>query len=402
MVDPVHRFTLPEGKEKKRLALVVALVAVALLAFGIGIYQSLSKGKGWTTIEARTGSPGCAGEFRFDYCLDAKRPTNQYRALVVRYTEATEWLAKVYDADTLFEGVGNLAELNAHPNETVSLEPELYAALEQIASFRDRVLYLAPIYETYRSLFFCEEDEETSAYDPLTNESVAEEFAQIAAFASDPEQVDVMLLGDGKAILKVSAEYDAFCKEHACSKYLDLGWMRNAFILDDLARTFREAELTHGFLQSVDGFGVNLDSTGQEYSMNVFDKNRGGVGLVAVMEYTGPLQYLSLHSYSLNPSDRDWYYECSDGSVRSIFLDPADGMPKTALDDLLLYSGEAGVGEMLLTANRTFLKDTFDPAQLWGRGFFYLYADAGSLHSNDPSIRLSMLDPSYTVSTTVE
>ena len=50
--------------------------------------------------------------------------------------------------------------------------------------------------------------------------------------------------------------------------------------------------------------------------------------------------------------------------MRSIFVDPSDGVPKTSEDDLLLWSEELGCGAIVLRACPVFIADSFDPSTL--------------------------------------
>ena len=68
-------------------------------------------------------------------------------------------------------------------------------------------------YNQYDEIFFCEDDSQLVHYDPRMNEEVAAEYAKIAAFANNPEMVDVKLLGENRIQLYVSEEYLAYAKE---------------------------------------------------------------------------------------------------------------------------------------------------------------------------------------------
>ncbi len=359
----VEHIELSDKDKRNRWIAVIVLLAVALAAFGVGVSGLLKKNAGWTEVEPLSGSSGCAGEFIFRYSIGEKNGRAEYRTLSALYTSACERAAKVYSSQSS-EGMGNLFRLSVHPNEEVKLEPELYASLEQIQAAGSRIPYLAPLYETYGSLFFCEDDSETAEFDPLQNGELAEYFRELAAFANDPAHIDIELLGEDRAVLRVSDEYLHYLEENGVETLIDLGWMKNAFIIDDLASTLRSSGFTRGYIQSRDGFGVNLDSDCGPYAMIMADLTENGARAVAELHYDTPLAYVDLHSYTMQPAEGDWYYEMESGEVRSIFVDPSDGVPKTSEDDLLLWSEELGCGAIVLRACPVFIADSFDPSTL--------------------------------------
>ena len=394
-LPPVEHITLQDGKRWRTGILVVLLLAAGLFFLGRGVKLALTRQGGWTEIQARTGSPGCAQEFEFWYCLDQKNGNAEYRALTTLYTDACERAAKVYSSSAKEEGLGNLAALNSQPNQEISLEPELYRALEEIQSCENRVIYLAPLYEYYTCLFFCEREEETLEYDPLCNVQLAEEFGRIAAFASDPDQIDMQLLGENRARLHVSQAYLDYAAENGYASLVDLGWMKNAFVLDDLVRTVRDSGFHNGYIQSAEGYGYNLCENGESFSINVFDRAYGGDCVVAQMSYTRPLSFLSLHSYTNSPRANDLYYELSNGEVRSIYVDPRDGMPKTAGDDLLLWSDDLGCGELVLRSAAVFIGENWEQEDLDRLGCFYAFCEDRTLYCSDPLVDFPMMAEDY-------
>ena len=395
-LPPVTTLSLRDGNKWFTAIAVALLLIVGLFFLGRGVNLALTRQGGWTEIQTRTGAPGCAGEFRFQYLLDDRNGNAEYRALSTLYTDACQREAEIYSAEPGGE-LGNLGALNAAPNETVTLEPELYRALEKIRDSGDRVLYLAPLYEDYSCLFFCEEDEETLVYDPLRNPELAQTFGTLAAFASDPEQIDLELLGDNRACLHVSEAYRSYAAENGITRFVDFGWMKNAFILDDLAEVIRAEGFHRGYIQSLDGFGCNLCDTGEIFGLNVLDRAYGGNCVAAQMTYSRPISFLSLHSYTTAPARNDLYYELADGQVRSIYVDPADGMPKTAMDDLLLWSDKLGCGDLVLRGQRVFVRDRLEPGVIQTLDCFYAYCEEGVLFCSDPAVDFPVLAEGYTL-----
>ncbi len=391
----VQTIELRDGNKWKTAVVVFLLLAIGLFFLGRGVKLALTRQGGWTEIQVQGGSSGCAAELEFQYLLDQQNGNAEYRSLVTLYTEGCQRADKVYSSTATEAGLGNLAALNREPNRELRLEPELYRALEKVRDSGNRTLYLAPLYEYYTALFFCEREEETLEYDPLRNPELAGTFAQIAAFAGDPAQIELELLGEDRACLRVSREYLDWAAENGFTVLVDFGWMKNAFILDDLAEAVRAQGFTRGYLQSAEGFGCNLCDTGDSYALNVFDRACPGDGVVAQMCYDRPICFLSLHSYTRDPVGNDFYYEMADGEVRSIYVDPSDGLPRTALDDLLVWSSELSCGELALGAGGIFSQESFDPESLESLGCSYLYCSGRLLICNDPTVRIPLVAEGY-------
>jgi len=385
---------LPEGSVKRRGITVALLIIVALIAFGFGISGLLSRKAGWQEISARKGSPGCAQDFYFQYNVPKKKSTKVAKNLAAVYTAACERAQYVF-SDEDYESVTGLYELNFSPNTELEIAPELYSALEKLAESGVRAPYLAPLYESYSGLFFCRSDLETYEYDPVQNPELAEYFARVAAFARDPSQVDIELLGANRARLKVSAEYLAFAAENGVTRYFSFGWLKNAFAADCIAGILRESGYTDGLLQSYDGFGVNLCSGGEVFGMNVIDCSAGAVAVVAQMQYRGPVSWVSLHSRALNPVDGDGYYEFESGEVRAVYVDTADGMPKTAVDDLTLFSSDVSCAGLALAACPVFIADSFEPALLGESGAESLYCIDNKIYCSSGEVSFPVVDESY-------
>ena len=391
----METITLSEDHKWGKLAVVIVLVALGIFFLGRGIYAALNHQGGWTEITAQYGTEGCGSSFQFQYRLDDRSGNAEYHDLTLMYTSLCTREAKLYDSVGTYPDLGNLGALNAAPNQELSLEPELYRALEKIQASGNRVLYLAPLYEYYSCLFFCEREEETLAYDPLRNPELARSFGELAAFASDPGQIDLELLGENRARLRVSEEYLAYAQANGISLFVDFGWMKNAFILDDLAAAIRQKGFTRGYLLSTDGFGCNLCDTGESFSVNVFDRALGEDCLAAQLQYSRPLSFVSLRSYTTTPMGNDLYFEMADGQVRSIYVDPADGMPKTAMDDLLLWSQERGCADLVLMGSPIFTADSFAPERLEQLDCFYAYCSEKTLICSDPMMEISALAEGY-------
>ncbi len=347
----------------RRLLLFILFLGVGVVALGYGLNAAISTEKGWHEIEANaTSDLNCATDFVFLYNLGAggTSATVENKAITLAYTEAVEHAYKMFTNDQGYGDVNNIYYLNQHPNEEVVVEDTLYQAFELLAKYKNRNLYLAPVYMMYDDMFYAADESETVDYDPYVNEEVAAYYAEIAAFARDEASVEVELLGDNKVKLFVSEDYLKYAKENGITSFIDFFWMKNAFITDYLAECMIEKGYTLGSISSFDGFSRNLDDSDTSYSFNIYDKFEDEVLLAGVMQYKGAQSIVYLRDYMMNELDIRHYREMKNGETRNSYLAMEDGKCRSAIDSLVSYSKDVGCAEVLMNAAPIYIAEEFD------------------------------------------
>ena len=392
-LKPVTRIELTETNTKLRWALIVVLLAVAVVAIGTGLMSLLNTQPSWQTVEVTASGPNCGGDFKFlyDFSDCGSSATAKNKELTGLYSEAAQNAYRLFSPEVLEEGLQNVAYLNAHVNEAVTVDPGLYPALELLAAYDDRHCFLAPAGAEYDRVFLCENDAEAALYDPARNPGTAQWLRELAAYARDPEQIRLEILGQNRVRLLVSEEDLAFAEENEIGTFLDFGWMKNAFIADYLARVLTEKGFTHGYLVSYDGFTRNLDERGGEYTFNLFNRQGTEVDLPARMCYNAPASLVFLRDYPMAEEDRWHYYTFASGQIVTAFLDPEDGQSKSALSNLVAYADGLGCGEILLRTAPVFIADTLDTAPLEAlarEGLFAVWFEGDTLMHTDPGLVL--------------
>lgn len=379
------------------LALVLLLVGAALLSYSLFFREPVEAG--WTEIEAQTAEASCAGEFTFLYPLGTTAsPAAEQRALVTLYSDACVDAYRLFTDDLEFDGLANVRSLNLHPNEELTLDPALYAALEQIARSGDRSLYLAPIFEVYGGIFTCSDPSQTADYDPRRSDALRAWCAAVCSYANDPAQVRVELLGENRAALRVSEEYLAFAREEEIGSFIDFAWMKNAFVADYLAGRLTDAGYAIGTLSSADGFIRNLDVDADAgYALNIFAHDGQSARIAAVLHYRGARAFVCLRDFSLGPADASRCALLPDDSYATPYLDPADGLCKSSVRSLTAYSETAGCAEIALRLAPVYIAEELDGealAALAREGIQSVYLDGAELVCTDPSAEFA--DPSGT------
>jgi len=393
-VRPVQRVELSEANVKLRLILIVVLLAVAVVAIVIGFSSALKTEPGWQRIEVQSTQLNCGEDFVLDYDFTnaGSAASAEFKKLTTLYSAACEDAFRIFSPDVQGNGFANVHDLNLRPNETVTVEPVLYNALTMIQQHQNRSIYLGGIYTEYERIFRAETEVEAASYDPAQNGEQLEYVTQLAAFASDPAMIDVQLLGENQVKLQVSDEYLEFARMYEIENLIDFGWVKNAFIADYLAQVLTDNGYTDGYLASFDGFTRNLDTRGNTYSVNVFDRCGSDIYLPAVMTYQAPSSLVFLRDYPMGKADVWHYYAFQNGRIASILIDPSDGMNKAAVDSLLSY-GNQSCAQLLLQIAPVFVADEFSEASLQAmasNGIHSIWCEEQSVVYTDEAVVLTI------------
>lgn len=376
-----------------RAVLAVCFLAIGIIAIGIGLNNSLTIEPGWQTVEVDSTELNVSEDFvlNYDFTGTGGNSTALYKQLIALYSDASERAYQIFTKDTEFADVHNVWYVNNHVNEEIQVDEVLYQAFEKIQSAGNRCIYLAPVYVEYNRVFQCDNEVEALWYDPMKNEEAAAYVSRLAAFASDPQMIDIQLLGDSTMRLYVSDEYMAFAEENDIDKFLDFGWMTNAFIVDYFADVLVENGFTSGYIASYDGFTRNLDERGTGYTLNLFDMEQGVVNLAAKMEYTQPASLVSLRSFLMSDSDVWHYFSYSDGTVTTTFVDASDGVSKAGIDNLVGVSYDKGCVDVLLELIPVFIADEFAADSLLEatqEGVYSIWCANGVIHHTQENVTL--------------
>lgn len=394
---PVEHIELNEEHIGRRLILVAALLVVGGAALAYGFWQLMTPQSEWITVEAETSAGAtCAEDFVFLYHLGGGEQsfTAERKAVTAAYTQLCREAFEQFHNQMEFEGVNNLYAINRHPNEELTVGRALYNAFAAVERSGNRAIYLGPVYDRYESIFACEDDVQIVDFDPRVSPEVAREYADYAAYANDPASVRVELLGENRICLRVSEAYLAYAQQEGIESFIDFSWMRNAFIADYLADELAARSYGRGALSAYDGFMRNLDSSGLEYSLQLYALHEGTVYPAALMNYKGPLSAVSLRDYPNSEADQVRFYQLRTGEIRTPYLDPADGLCRSAVHDLTCYARDKSCGEVLLSMLPVYIADSFRPEALEAlaaEGIQSVYCENGVICPSDADIVLTQL-----------
>lgn len=383
---PIEKIEVTEDKKKLRLALMLLFGALGIGLLTYAFVSWLGAEEGWQTIETNTSyGVTCGSDFTFQYYLGGSgvSATAQKKQLVKLYSQASAKAHQLFHETEIFDGVANIAYINAHPGEEIVVEDGLYRAFETYLADGRRNLYLGPIYDQHRN--FCSAQTGAAEFDPRENEELNAYFQEIIGFAKDPAQIDLELLGEGKVRLTLSPECMQYSEENEITNWIDFYWTKNAFIIDYLAEIVTMEGYTLGRISSVDGFARML-SENDSNQITLYDRMGNTVRPVGSLEAKGAVSVVLLHDYPLGNGDVSYYGEREDGTLVSPYICVESGRDQCASDTMLFSSKRFGCGEIVNRVIPLFLApavnaDAID--RLSEEGIKILFYEDDMLYSND-------------------
>lgn len=361
---PVQRIELSDSNFKPKFMLMIAFLIIGIAALGVFLWSLLDTEPGWKTVEVASSERNCSGDFVFTYYLGKGdlSPSEEERKLSALYTEMSVKAYKLFNRYESFSGVHNVCYINAHLNEVVTVDEALYNAFSKMKQYDSRYLYLAPLHSQYSSTFFG--PNATTAVedkDPYSNEEYSLFFGELAAYAANPEAIDLELLGNNQVRLAVSEEYLKYAEENGIEVFVDFFRVKNAFVIDYFADVLQENGYTNGSISSYDGYVRNLDNSGEGYYINLFDSNNDYVYNAAKLNYTNALSIVSLRSFPMGEMDGyDFYVSSVSGKSIPPYVDINDGLYKTATDSLVSYSKTLGCSDILMMILDKYVAEELD------------------------------------------
>lgn len=350
----VERIELNEKNVPLRIVLMIAALALAVVSFGSFISDLLDVEAGWSTVEPTDPKTLAYQDFVLSYDLGAGELSakNEQKAVSALFTET---LDESYYALSRYqqEGVNNLYTLNAQPNTDIVVSPVLYRAFELLADCR--YVYYAPLMDRYNSVFTSTYDEEAELYDPAKDEPTAVFAREVAAFAVDPDFIQVKLLGDNTLRLEVSQEYLDYAQEYEIGCFVDLGLLRNAFLCDEVADALTEAGYCNGVVSTLDGYTRNLYQ--DEFALNLFDYVDGTAKNLGAVAYQSPASLVSFRAFPVvEDYDDTRFYLYADGTVVNPFLGET-GLPSPVCASLTTLGSDDAVAPLAIRTLEAFCAD---------------------------------------------
>ena len=296
--EPVQRIELSEKHLKLRTVVAVIFAAIGiffLMKWALGFFLT-DPGLRRIEVLPKSDAAPYGQEFALSYDIGKAglSATAENKQITALYSQLLVEAKNKY----------SLSALNDSPGKSVEISAELYKALgslEKAGAPAERIIYLAPAYAMYSSVFYSQTDDEAAKADPYKDAGSAEVLKELSKYFSDRSHVRIELEGENKARLVVSDEYMAYAKAHGVEAFADLAWLENALIVDYVADGLIKNGFRLGNFASYDGISRGLSET--EGYAQVFIKSTPTIEL-----------------------DHMHYYVYADGSIRHCYLDPSTGL----------------------------------------------------------------------------
>lgn len=390
-LPPVTRIELSEDNIKMRWILLAVLVVVAAVSLGYGVRQMLTVQPDWNAVEATCDAPNYSTEFTFmyDFSESGGNAAAVNKQIISIYSHALEEAFRIFSKDAEVEEFHNLQDLNSQINQEIEIHETLYSALELLNRYDNRCIFLAPVYVEYNRVFNSESEGEALVYDPQQNPQVMEFIRQAVSYIADENHIRLELLGENRVRLAVSEEYCAFAQEMGIEEFLDLGWMRNAFVADYLAAQLTQQGFTNGYLASFDGYTCNLGAN--DLSFNLYDRQENHIYVPGKLVYSGSRSMVFLRDYPLSEMDRWAYRVYQDGRIVSALINPKDGTNRNSVANLVSYSEQTGCAEVLMEMLAVYMADAFEESavmRMAQKGIYSIWCEGNTVYYNDANLQL--------------
>lgn len=395
---PVEQVEVSGKNVKLRTILFILFVGIAIAGFAVALVFMLKLDSGWFTISVDSAEPNCGGDFLFSYYFDEDDDKYYRQAVQDVYTEAGVYAYNVFCEHEQITDVINLYYLNKHPNAELQVPALLYRTIKTFVDNDSRLLYYAPIFEVYESLFSQDSDEDASLCDITQNAELKEYIDNLLTYIKDENHVRIELLDNYKIKLVISQEYmDAFGENTPV--YIDFSWTKNAFVIDYIADTLIASGYEKGVISSYDGFTRNLSEQSDTLNANIFDYTIGASGKnvalgVGTMSYTQKLSMVMLKNYPISEGE-DGYYVYEDGTVRHRFINLENGENSSAINTFTAYSQTKNCADIVLKILPVYIADELDLnklSQLKNDSIFSMYCRDGTIFISDANLTITPLE----------
>ncbi len=318
-------------EKRNRLHTVVFLTAlgIAVVCLLFGVVKLGRKDAGFQTVMPTLEDDEriAAQDIRFVYCFDGSSGEikSTMKALGAAYSPALLRIYRLLDADVEYEGINNLASLNAHIGEDIPVSEELYRVLLEAQELtREGKGYnvfggaLSRAWEQIRIL------DEPADFDPLRDATQRERLERLRAASGELSNFSLTVVdGQTRTVrLEVSESYLALLRElEQDGPILDLGLLHDAYELRLLGEAMEALGYRSGYFSMNSGAVLVLpDCTG--LTLCLYGKAGGEVSPAATLPGEGGAGVCQMRAFAESGEEPD-YYEL-DGLLRHPWL-PASG-----------------------------------------------------------------------------
>ena len=377
-------------KEKKSIIIRSILFVLVIILFGVAltflILNTRTK-SGMKKIDATTTQISRApSSYSLYYVLEdveGMKASDMENRVIAAYSEAIDTMLPLLDTSEEYEGINNLYYINNHINEDIVLDPMLYNVLKEVYDIDPRYLYLGNLYEFYNNLRYTPEPLEIQTYDPFVSlemKALVDEFVNYNG-------ISLKFKSNNTIRLSITDDY-VLLQESDHPRYIDLGPLTDAYILDYVKELMVKNYLFNGYIYCSDGYIVDFGNKKKiDYSIPLLVDKKGSY------IQKGSIKMASSHSYVIqygfvDDTLRQYEIKSNDESrIRTSYVNPLDG-DTTVKDKSYITYGNCTLVDNVFKMYNYLYNDIVDD--------YYIRVDKDyKVYSNDTTFKIDPYEVIY-------
>ena len=395
-----------DRKTKARLALFLLALAVAVGSFTHGVLELGHRESGWyeidATAEARAVTYSSGMRLMYYAAGSSSDIRQRLNAVQAAYSDCLLRYHKMLDATTEYEDAVNLASISAAKGRPVVIGEALYRVLSD-ALARTRAgngysLFGGALWREWETLLYLDEP---APFDPANNPEEAARLAALAQAIHEPGAFSLTLEEDGfTAAFSASPAYQALMERlEIDAPALDLGPLRDAYLLDLTAEAMTAQGLTDGYLFTDSGL-IALLGGKEAYRLGLSSWRGGEAVNAGILSLTGPAMICQFTAFPPAGERYGWYaVDGEDGPLlRHPHFDMRTGGFHEVLLSVTLASETRSAADLAGAALALYAMDSVEAVERWMNeqrevaAVCALRKDGGRLRFNAPASGMTLLE----------
>ena len=339
-------------KQKKPWPRIIAFliaVGIAIASFTIGIMQYAHRETGYYEVgysNAANAEVYDSGVHLLYYAEGGSSFIRQHLNEVQRvFSDDLLQYYRLLSAEKTYEGLNNIAALNAAPEQALKVDAVLYAVLKDAYARHEMQegyhLFSGVLHTEWQSMRYLEEPEQT---DPLLNDDEAEFLKVLTSQLARKEQFSLEFDDNNSTVtLHISEEYRNWTEQNEIeAPVLDLNLLHDAYLLQLVAMRMTAQGYTDGYLYTESGISISLGKQGNmEYSL--YAVGESGVETIAVTALQQPAAFCSFTVVS--PTEERYGYYKIELEGKPYYRHPYVNVKNGSFSNVLMTAALGGTSE---------------------------------------------------------
>ena len=339
-------------KQKKPWPRIIAFliaVGIAIASFTIGVMQYAHRETGYYEVgysNAANAEVYDSGVHLLYYAEGGSSFIRQHLNEVQRvFSDDLLQYYRLLSAEKTYEGLNNIAALNAAPEQALKVDAVLYAVLKDAYARHEMQegyhLFSGVLHTEWQSMRYLEEPEQT---DPLLNDDEAEFLKVLTSQLARKEQFSLEFDDNNSTVtLHISEEYRNWTEQNEIeAPVLDLNLLHDAYLLQLVAMRMTAQGYTDGYLYTESGISISLGKQGNmEYSLYAVEES--GVETIAVTALQQPAAFCSFTVVS--PTEERYGYYKIELEGKPYYRHPYVNVKNGSFSNVLMTAALGGTSE---------------------------------------------------------